>query len=84
MNPAEIGDMVQTMKKLGVLHLKTADVDITIAESALTLEVPKVDPEVEAKARAKLDEIKSLFQMNDSQLLDHLFPSVQPASGEEP
>lgn len=79
MNPAEIEQIVQTMRRLGVLHMKTADLDITLSESALTLE-PRTAPEEEQRARQKIDELKSLFQMSDSELLDRLFPTEKPAN----
>lgn len=77
MKPKDIEEIVQTMKKLGVLHMKTQDLDITLAESALTLE-PRVTPEEEQKARQKMEELKSLFQMSDGELLDRLFPTQKP------
>ncbi len=83
-SPADLSAIVQMMKDQGVLHLKTGDVDITLAESALTKPepVPEVTPIDHEKAREKIDEIKSLFQMSDSELLDKLFPVLPPASNE--
>lgn len=83
MNPKELTELVQTMKALGVVHLKTAECDIELAPKALEPPPKELTPEEEGHIKNKMGNLNSLLQLNDQDLIDRLFPTAIPADTDE-
>lgn len=95
MTPRELTKLVKTMKALGVTSLKTKGVDISFGKQENPIEpapVKNVLPitasdsplaaEEENKIRVKIEEMQSIMQIGDADLVDRLFP-VKEANGIE-
>jgi hypothetical protein len=87
MDSKELKKIAKTMKALGITHLKTAEFELTMAADT-NVPAPKVEtkpipvvplekslsPEEEAKIVHKVEELKSIMQLGDMELLDRMFP----------
>lgn len=82
MDIKEIKKLTKQMKLLGLTHLKTADIELTLSPDAVnkTPPAPKVEAakplseEQEKEIKHKIEQVKSLYLGSDELLLDRLFP----------
>lgn len=89
MNPSKAEKLFELMKRHGVEHFKTMEVEIRMSSSQSTAPVitPKIEvpeskpvpplqaiPPNEVKIPHHLNEVASLLKLNDEQLVDKLFP----------
>ena len=84
MEAKELKKIAKQMKLLGITHLKTADLELTMAPEALTkvapIQEPKAAPEKELtpeeqkEIEHKIEQVKALYLGSDEDLLDRLFP----------
>lgn len=71
MTPAEIKDLVQTLRDCGVTHYKSGDIELDLGPAPLPLEAPTI---ATAEIINKVEEMTSLLKLGDKDLVDRLFP----------
>jgi hypothetical protein len=99
MNPSKAEKLFKLMKSYGVSHFKSLEVEIRIdlggpaqlkPESSIPTSVEKIPepqaiPPVEVEIPHHVNEVANLLKLNDSDLVDKLFPdySQMPPKGDE-
>jgi len=87
MTPKELKKIAKTMRSLGVLHYKCGDVELNLGPTepkpvkptpAPVTEKP-ITPEEEKEIVHKLEQLTSIMKLDDTSLLDRLFPDTQPS-----
>lgn len=68
MSPAEIRDLVETLRACGVTHYKDGSLELDLGTAPAPIE--KEDKEIVHKVQ----ELTSLLKLGDKELVDRLFP----------
>ena len=75
-SPDDIKNLVRVLRECGVTHYKTSEIELSLE--------PQPPVEVINKDKADpLAEIRSIFNMSDTQLVEKLFPVDSERSPEE-
>lgn len=87
MTPAEIKDLVQTLRDCGVIHYKSGDVELELGPVPVVMApVSQPKPQESNEIIHKVVEMTSLLKLDDKDLVDRLFPDHTEEYGdaEEP
>lgn len=92
MTSKQLRSLAKTMRELGITHLKTADIELSFTSPAAEASLPKqkasipveqpLSPEEDAEIRHKIEEVRSVMQLGDEDLVERLFP-VREVNGIE-
>jgi hypothetical protein len=84
MTPKELKALAQTMRELGITHLKTADVELNLAHVEVKPELDKpkskrgrpkkLPTEQDEKIQHTIESVKATLALGDEEIMDRMFP----------
>lgn len=81
MNANEIKELIKTLRECGVTHYKTAEIELDLGPAPVVSDAATnaITPEIEHK----IEQMKSIMNTSDAELLDMLYPDTVPAEDAE-
>lgn len=74
MTTEDILNLLKAAKAQGVSRLKVGDFEVQFNSDALTPQPQAVAPDLDPEIKHKVEELKSVMQLDDAELINRMFP----------
>jgi hypothetical protein len=76
MSPKDLKKLIKTMRANGITHYKTSELELSLGPEPL-IKAKQLSEKEEQEIKHKLEEMTSIMQLDDENLLKRLFPDHQ-------